>query len=683
MHSYGNDLTPNHCRANGQGIVILVLILTISGCGWLEARWDSFQSARGKNHSEDLRTWDRPKDGLPEDGLTDLIILVHGFNSSKDKAWGKLPVLILDDADFKTFAIHRFGYASEICRNDDDIEHEGDLLKSFLTSTIPKYRSTTLVGHSMGGLVILHALLKLERDDFQLIKSADIKVLTFGTPYRGVEEATILNKLFFCMDRQVRDVTLLSHTLFKLEVDWIKRFNQFTEPGGRYTPQIPIFTYYGSGDQFVRDTTACLISASSPCEQVDGDHSSMVALLDDATTKHLTYQKLRDHSTTFPVKYSQAKAKPEAPPSSSELQILNLGKSLRDEYRSVRDRKTDSLPSDFSRAQNIIEKLSGLDPQSGFAWYYAGEIKRITASALFSSKSCPKTIPPDGALDLDPYHNDFYRYLDFEETLPEKDKQGNTGSEVCYARANGYCRQRTGWIHHLLANDFYEQGLSVADRDIKLSKYRRALFHATAARDYYPKGFEQCTATDVLEDKLKREVSTSKAESTQEQSKEEQRRNQMPHLAGTVDTVSIGPIIHGNVPKTFVSMIATIRSTGAKTNAENYRLTVRLVDGTTKQASTLTIPDGMALIYPDGMREGVKVSDALYNKTFKPIDMVVRGRLMFLVDLPSDSDRSRIAEYEIRFNDITGKSYTASRKPDQTGPNTDVEFPGMEPRLTK
>lgn len=219
-----------------------------------------------------------------------LIVFVHGFNSSKEAAWGQFPALLEDDDDFREFNIHRFGYPTKLCRQVDDIRNQGEFLASYLTSifksTQPKYRQVVLVGHSMGGLVILHALLKLERDHLQLLRNQDLRILTFGTPYLGVENTDVL--LLFCENKQVNDMSVLKDSLGELGREWTQRFNQ--QPGsGRNTPQVRLHAFRGTEDQFITKTSACGYP-QIPCEPVDGDHNSIVKPL---TRAHLAYQKLK------------------------------------------------------------------------------------------------------------------------------------------------------------------------------------------------------------------------------------------------------------------------------------------------------------------------------------------------------------------------------------------------------
>lgn len=263
-------------------IVVLVLVAAV-GCS--TRIFEQLGSLRGSK-TEHLRDWVREDPQRHQ-----LIVFVHGFNSNKDAAWGQFPTLLMDDTDFNDFNIHRFGYPTKVCGQLSDIQNQGDFLASFLkeilTGEQPRYRQVALVSHSMGGLVILHALLKLERDHFEVLQDRELKVLTFGTPYFGVENTDVL--LLFCGNKQANDLAVLNDKLGELSRDWTQRYNQKPAPSGRETPQVPLYVFRGTEDRFVNKTSACGYS-QIPCEAVDGDHDSIVKPQDRT---HLSYIKLK------------------------------------------------------------------------------------------------------------------------------------------------------------------------------------------------------------------------------------------------------------------------------------------------------------------------------------------------------------------------------------------------------
>jgi hypothetical protein len=149
--------------------------------------------------------------------------------------------------------------------------------------------------------------------------------------------------------------------------------------------------------------------------------------------------------------------------------ILEAAKILRDEWR---NKILASAPAqrDYTHADEIIKLISEIDPNNGHALYYEGESKRKRGVAGSSQ-------------------HDFLGYLEIERNLPEDEKGGSTDPEVCYQRPKGYCKQRTAWIQHLLAKDYYKTGRAETDREKKRDAYQLSLRYARAALSNYPGGF--------------------------------------------------------------------------------------------------------------------------------------------------------------------------------------------------
>lgn len=160
------------------------------------------------------------------------------------------------------------------------------------------------------------------------------------------------------------------------------------------------------------------------------------------------------------------------------------------------------------------------------------------------------------------------------------------------------------------------------------------------------------------------------------------RSSSTSNLVGTIETVSHGPIIEGTKEKTIVSMIVTIQSTGARSTAENYQLDVKLTDGSLRRGKLIKFTKEKfgAIYYTDGRQEFVEESDSLSDKTFAPIEIKTRGRLIYEVDITID-EMPKISEYLLTFGDINHGSYLVSRKVDNSGPYTHREFAGLAPRF--
>jgi pimeloyl-ACP methyl ester carboxylesterase len=202
-------LLQNRCRALVILFFLVGQILFSTGCATVEKIIDQVGSLRGTTTEGDR---EYPWVDVHNDKL---IVFVHGFNSSKKTAWGKFPSLLHGDDELKDFNIVLYNYSTELCIATRSILEEGDLLASFLHDTIRgnrlKYQRVVLVGHGMGGLVIMRALLTLERDHPEVLDEHDFRVATFGTPYMGVENTGLLPP--FCRNSQTEGLAVFNADL--------------------------------------------------------------------------------------------------------------------------------------------------------------------------------------------------------------------------------------------------------------------------------------------------------------------------------------------------------------------------------------------------------------------------------------------------------------------------------------
>jgi hypothetical protein len=197
----------------------------------------------------------------------------------------------------------------------------------------------------------------------------------------------------------------------------------------------------------------------------------------------------------------------EALPSDNAAEILKkasviLVNRFAEGAKSAIDAKRAFRPEDFYSAQDVISFMSVLDRSNGHALYYAGEIAR-------------KTGDPDNG------HQQFFRYLETESTLGAAARIGGTTIDACRT-PSGYCRQRTAWIDHLLANDIYKDTLrkkKAAESVVNGApfsahqfdgNFRKAMGYACAALKLFEGEFrdsQQLTPTLDLVAALKAELS--------------------------------------------------------------------------------------------------------------------------------------------------------------------------------
>ena len=160
---------------------------------------------------------------------------------------------------------------------------------------------------------------------------------------------------------------------------------------------------------------------------------------------------------------------------------VKIANELRQEFDSATALRTPPLgEGEFRRVHDLIATLTQLDPRNGHAFYYSGQMKRWLGRKTEAQQ-------------------DFYKYLENKDQNPEAMREGDISVEACYRSTTGYCRQRSGWICHLLANDFYQKGLTESDTNQARFYFDLAVKYAKKAQVFFPGGFEQSISTQAVE----------------------------------------------------------------------------------------------------------------------------------------------------------------------------------------
>lgn len=171
-------------------------------------------------------------------------------------------------------------------------------------------------------------------------------------------------------------------------------------------------------------------------------------------------------------------------PCKSQVQsdaTIRAANDLRQEFARATALRTPPLnEDDFRRVHELITALSQIDPLNGHAIYYSGQMKRWLGRKTEAQQ-------------------DFYKYLENEPQQPKVASEGDISVETCYRSTAGYCRQRSGWICHLLANDFYQKGLVEGSTDQARYHFNLAVQYAQKTLGFFPGGFEQFTPTQMVE----------------------------------------------------------------------------------------------------------------------------------------------------------------------------------------
>jgi hypothetical protein len=171
--------------------------------------------------------------------------------------------------------------------------------------------------------------------------------------------------------------------------------------------------------------------------------------------------------------------------------LTEAGARLRARFNDTIGRKPPYREPDFGTSKDLLEIIAKLDAKSGHVSYISGEIERLLGG------------PSKG-------RQRFYEYLENEQG---RTRAGRVGAGEC-RNPEGFCRERTAWIFHLLANDFYQHGRQLrragrAEHEYK-AVFDTALKHACSAIAFFPaNGFSdalQLTATRSLERLLSEEL---------------------------------------------------------------------------------------------------------------------------------------------------------------------------------
>jgi hypothetical protein len=113
------------------------------------------------------------------------------------------------------------------------------------------------------------------------------------------------------------------------------------------------------------------------------------------------------------------------PDSDRAIFILGAARQMRQLY----------AQSKFEPVLDLAALLADVDQENGHALYYEGEAYRSLGSRTFMR----------GALQ---------RYLAAADRHVEAEKGP---AAECYEHPSGYCGERTAWINHLMANDYYNE----------------------------------------------------------------------------------------------------------------------------------------------------------------------------------------------------------------------------------
>ncbi len=209
-----------------------------------------------------------------------LVVFIHGFHDSSN-CWEKLISLLREDPRFAHYDLATYDYPTKLLsarwlRRIPSLKELGRGLASFLEPRLADpYVDLTLVGHSMGRLVIQSALLEFlnqgHGEDLRQVR----QVVFLATPNLGSGLANTLRKFLytFVPNAQEHSLRLLDPEVHDLLCDVQKRIVTASERTAHECP-IAIHAFWGQQDGIVGQASArALFPNSSP---LPGDHSGII-----------------------------------------------------------------------------------------------------------------------------------------------------------------------------------------------------------------------------------------------------------------------------------------------------------------------------------------------------------------------------------------------------------------------
>ncbi len=140
----------------------------------------------------------------------------------------------------------------------------------------------------------------------------------------------------------------------------------------------------------------------------------------------------------------------------------------------------------YDAARDLIELLTAIDTNNGHALYFSGEIdwhRRVGDYGSFA----------------------FYTYLEQELRYAPQFRQNDTSVMAC-RNPKGYCRQRTAWVSHVLANQLLQRALNRERAGLDATAEWGEVLEKACDAEIVCGIFEQYKSTKTLVDEAKRHL---------------------------------------------------------------------------------------------------------------------------------------------------------------------------------
>jgi pimeloyl-ACP methyl ester carboxylesterase len=199
-----------------------------------------------------------------------LVVFVHGFNSNKDSCWRKLLNVLEKDKslsdvfDFDAFEYETALFQASHLKRLPNIDELGAELGSHLDRILvdrdsgrQKYIDATLVGHSMGGLVIQSYLVQRLNSGKGMEFDRLRQVILFATPNFGSGVLETIRRLLYGLfqNPQEEALRLFSEKLKHIHEAMRERIID-AQRRSDHTYPLPVYCFWGDCDDIVQEWSA-------------------------------------------------------------------------------------------------------------------------------------------------------------------------------------------------------------------------------------------------------------------------------------------------------------------------------------------------------------------------------------------------------------------------------------------
>lgn len=215
----------------------------------------------------------------------DTVVFVHGILGHYISTWGLFPQLLCEDPDLPELDVLLWGYRTGWISRHHELRIEGQHLVTTLQTLVRPHSELILVGHSMGGLIILKGLVdRMALGHAQSAPCGSVSWITlFASPLNGAWAAGVARtivapvlRVFRTLHKHLRDLSrgAFVDSLMAEVVNRIYRPTVEDASNRRIPIRIVAATRDGAVDKANRDATLALYRDPEAL-QLDEDHSSV------------------------------------------------------------------------------------------------------------------------------------------------------------------------------------------------------------------------------------------------------------------------------------------------------------------------------------------------------------------------------------------------------------------------